>query len=150
MLLEHYLSKENPNIESVQETKKTESGRRWLLICKKINTPKVIRFVDYILPNIFKKYITDVDRMEGYNYPVRPVASGNKSVGLYAEALKTAHNNNTSYLQRTHFQQLDRNPVQRSNKRIQIATRINEDKTTRVNHENNSKTEHSKKNIDTE
>eukprot|EP00957_Ditylum_brightwellii_P176571 13447915-Ditylum_brightwellii.AAC.1 len=61
MLLEHYLKRVHPNIKLVQETKKTESDRRWLLICKKINTPKVIRFVDYVLPNIFKVYIADVD-----------------------------------------------------------------------------------------
>eukprot|EP00957_Ditylum_brightwellii_P019410 1464591-Ditylum_brightwellii.AAC.1 len=104
MLLEHYLNRVHPNIESVHEIKKIESDGRWLLICKKVNMPKVIRFLDCILPNIFKEYIAGVDRMEGYDSLLRPVSSGNKTVGLYTEALKTAHNNNTSYLQQTYSQ----------------------------------------------
>eukprot|EP00957_Ditylum_brightwellii_P015594 1175822-Ditylum_brightwellii.AAC.1 len=67
MLLEHYLNHVNPNIESVGEMRKTESDKRWLLVCKKVNTLKVIKFVDYTLPNIFKERIGKEDKWKDVN-----------------------------------------------------------------------------------
>eukprot|EP00957_Ditylum_brightwellii_P102590 7818854-Ditylum_brightwellii.AAC.1 len=70
--------------------RKAESEGRWLLVCKTVNTPKVIKFIDHTLPNIFKGYIDKEDKMKEYTCPVHSVTSRNKPVGLYADALRKA------------------------------------------------------------
>eukprot|EP00957_Ditylum_brightwellii_P159603 12149247-Ditylum_brightwellii.AAC.1 len=92
MLLEHYLNNVNPRIESLHETKLTETTGRWLVVCKK-KSSIMVKFLNYTLPLLFKK-IVDADKIEGYEHPLRTAASGNKTVGSYVATLKQKYTHN--------------------------------------------------------
>eukprot|EP00957_Ditylum_brightwellii_P038968 2945594-Ditylum_brightwellii.AAC.1 len=62
--------------------------------------------------------------MLGYDHPVRSQVSGNKTVGLYASVLQQNHSPPTSYLQAAAYQQHDRSPITRPNKRIMVDTSL--------------------------
>eukprot|EP00957_Ditylum_brightwellii_P180424 13744041-Ditylum_brightwellii.AAC.1 len=70
MFLEEYINRQIPYIEKVEETKKTNTEGYWLIVCLKVNVPKVIKFVDYDLPKLFKDFIDKGDKLEGFKYPV--------------------------------------------------------------------------------
>eukprot|EP00957_Ditylum_brightwellii_P101567 7740472-Ditylum_brightwellii.AAC.1 len=84
MMLEHYINNINPTIESIQETNKTDKEGKWLLLCKKTDTPRVIRFVDFVLQTISEEHITEVEKMIGYECPRRHHNSGKKTIRSYA------------------------------------------------------------------
>eukprot|EP00957_Ditylum_brightwellii_P123181 9392025-Ditylum_brightwellii.AAC.1 len=62
MALEHYINNVNSTIDLVQETNKTDEEGKWLLVCTKADTPRVIRFVDFVHPTIFEEHITEVEK----------------------------------------------------------------------------------------
>eukprot|EP00957_Ditylum_brightwellii_P185436 14119889-Ditylum_brightwellii.AAC.1 len=88
MMLEHYPNNVNSAVESVQETNKTDEEGKWLLVCKKVDTLRVIRFVDFILLMIFEEHLTEAEKMIGYDHPRHHHNSGNKTIGSYAAKLK--------------------------------------------------------------
>eukprot|EP00957_Ditylum_brightwellii_P178007 13559074-Ditylum_brightwellii.AAC.1 len=85
--LEYYLNKMQPNIISVQETRKTETKGRRFFACHKAKIANIIWFIDYTLPIIFQENIGESERLPGYPRPERPTTSGNIMIGSYAEAL---------------------------------------------------------------
>eukprot|EP00957_Ditylum_brightwellii_P139162 10606936-Ditylum_brightwellii.AAC.1 len=60
--------------------------------------------------------------MEGYDYPIRPPQSGNRTKGLYAELLAKIVEPQWSYLQSVCNAQYNRAPMQHSTKRIMVST----------------------------
>eukprot|EP00957_Ditylum_brightwellii_P190922 14537948-Ditylum_brightwellii.AAC.1 len=98
MTLEHYINNINSTIELMQETNKTDEEGKWLLVCTKADTPRVIRFVDFILPKIFEEHITEVEKMIGYDCPRSHRNSGNKTIRSYASSLKKQYKPNLLYL----------------------------------------------------
>eukprot|EP00957_Ditylum_brightwellii_P136230 10389388-Ditylum_brightwellii.AAC.1 len=69
MTLEHYINNVNSTIKLVQETNKTDEEGKWLLVCTKEDTLRVIRLVDFFLPTLFEEHITEVEKMIGYDCP---------------------------------------------------------------------------------
>eukprot|EP00957_Ditylum_brightwellii_P150575 11465767-Ditylum_brightwellii.AAC.1 len=111
MYLEHYLNHVHPSIESVQETNNSEERAMYLLICTKKNTPDVIRFVDNMLPEIFKTNVSAEDKLEGLEFPIWLTNSGNKTIGSYAVALTKSVTPNHSHHRSTINNQLDQTPI---------------------------------------
>jgi hypothetical protein len=72
MFLEHYLNNVHPTIESIEHTGKSEEEGKYYLICDKKDTPHIIRFVDIMLPQLFKEQIKEEYKMEGYDHPIHP------------------------------------------------------------------------------
>eukprot|EP00957_Ditylum_brightwellii_P165255 12581988-Ditylum_brightwellii.AAC.1 len=75
MFLEHYFNHVHPTIKSIQHTTRSEEEGRFYLIFAKKDTPRVIKFVDCMLPEIFKDQIINNNKMEGYDYPICPPQS---------------------------------------------------------------------------
>eukprot|EP00957_Ditylum_brightwellii_P075687 5752183-Ditylum_brightwellii.AAC.1 len=92
IMLEQYFNHVNPHIKTVMKTKQTEETGRWLIVL-------------------------DADKVEAYNHPTRTIASGNKTVGTYADMLKKQYTN-TSYQQQTWNKQHDAAPMTCPNKQI--------------------------------
>eukprot|EP00957_Ditylum_brightwellii_P205139 15342462-Ditylum_brightwellii.AAC.1 len=101
---------------------KTNEEGRWLLVCKKENTLRVICFVNHTLLSIFSEHITEDARMIGFDYLIRPHESGNKTIGSYADALKKSYTPQSSYLQNTYNKRFDHTPICRPKKRIMVNT----------------------------
>eukprot|EP00957_Ditylum_brightwellii_P150962 11494812-Ditylum_brightwellii.AAC.1 len=122
MTLEHYINNVNSTIELVQETNKTDEEGKWLLVCTKADTPRVIRFVDFVLPTIFEEHITEVEKIIGYDCPQRHHNSGNKTIRSYVATLKKQYKPNASYLKTAYNKQFDKLSLKRPNKCIMINT----------------------------
>eukprot|EP00957_Ditylum_brightwellii_P090024 6856281-Ditylum_brightwellii.AAC.1 len=103
MTLEYYINNVNSTIELVQETNKSDEEGKWLLVCTKADTPRVIRFVDFFLPTIFEEHITEVEKMIGYDCLWRHHNSSNKTIGSYAAKLKKQYKPNASYLKTVNY-----------------------------------------------
>eukprot|EP00957_Ditylum_brightwellii_P047733 3626138-Ditylum_brightwellii.AAC.1 len=53
MMMEEYINRQVPYIESMQKTNKSKERGRWLLACTRANIPLMFKCVDYVLPQIF-------------------------------------------------------------------------------------------------
>eukprot|EP00957_Ditylum_brightwellii_P212219 15367097-Ditylum_brightwellii.AAC.1 len=122
MTLEHYINNVNSTVKLVQETNKTDEEGKWLLLCTKVNTLRVIQFVDFILPKIFEEHLTEVEKMIGYDYPRCHHISGNKTIRLYAAKLKKQYKPNASYLKTAYNKIFDKLAIKRPNKCIMVNT----------------------------
>ena len=89
-----------PEIESVERTNKTTADGKWFLVCRQTKIKTVYTFVDEALPDIFTRFVSEDDRLQGYPCPKRlPPQSRSKQrqvpkiVGTYASVLRQYSSN---------------------------------------------------------
>eukprot|EP00957_Ditylum_brightwellii_P200889 15313461-Ditylum_brightwellii.AAC.1 len=79
--VQEYLTRKSNLIESMEQTNKTTSDKKWLFIVRKHNVNKAVKFLDNELQEIFQTVVPKELKFDGIPIPSRAKSASSRAVG---------------------------------------------------------------------